>query len=137
MANRTNETSFDGAMATLKPPAPSEMLRKRVIAMAPAGTTSFSATRVALAATLAIAVIGTAVLHGAGNSSPELQSVIVSEIEDAEDNLDLDLTIAQGAPDDLPLLNEGMGEIDESGEGEVLFETEDLTSLEFALLPIE
>ena len=137
MERNTSETSFDDAMGTLKPPAPSELLRRRVIAMAPAGSTNFTRTRMALAASLVLAVIGTAVLHGGGNNSPMLQPVYISEIEDTVDNLDLDLTVAQGNSDTLPLLNEDMGENEEFEINEVFAEGEEMTSQDFALLPIE
>ena len=137
MEHNTSETTLDDALATLKSPAPSELLRRRVIAMAPSGSRYFSGTRLALAATLAVFVAGTAVLHGVREDPRALQPVLVSEFENVEDSLEFDLAIGQGTTEDLPLLNEVMGDESETGEDLEFAELEDNGSSELALLPIE
>lgn len=99
--NPFHERRLNEALATLQPPAPTELLRRRVLAMAP-GRRALDPVRAALAASL-LAAVATISLLGATGESPVVYS---TEEEITPDTLPLvdELAASDAEPERVALL---------------------------------
>lgn len=99
--NAFYERRLNEALATLQPPPPTELLRRRVLAMSP-GQRALDPVRAALAATL-LAAVATIALLGATGESPVTYS---TEEEITPDTLPLvdQLAASDAEPEQVALL---------------------------------